>query len=219
MGLCAAAGLVLFIFWTDTMAPILTGPGVPLALVCFALGRLFQDRSILKGQFQLQTLLVLPLLVATVGWLIWLRAIPATVPVLVAAAAAAAASAGYRLMMDRPTRLPRWRDALLLTLGCLYLPFSWLVLINYPWNEYRLLWLKLWPVLPGGMPAVLVTWLAEKRLSNGVAIAVAGLSTLVLVGSCTWFAQRGRWSTLVAALMALALAGFTSLAAHAAFRM
>ena len=38
---------------------------------------------------------------------------------------------------------------ILLVLFCLYAPYAWLVLIDYPWDSYRWQWIKMWPVLPG----------------------------------------------------------------------
>lgn len=41
--------------------------------------------------------------------------------------------------------LPR----LLLVLLAVYLPYAWLLWIDYPWNSYRWSWIKIWPLLPG----------------------------------------------------------------------
>jgi len=38
---------------------------------------------------------------------------------------------------------------ILMVLVCLYAPYVWLVLIDYPWDSYRWLWIKLWLLLPG----------------------------------------------------------------------
>ncbi len=46
----------------------------------------------------------------------------------------------------------RWALPYFVTLACVYLPFSWLVLTGYPWDSYQWGWIKLWPVLPG-LPA------------------------------------------------------------------
>ncbi len=53
---------------------------------------------------------------------------------------------------DRP--LPRITMVLL----SLYAPYSWLLLIDHPWDSYRWHWIRMWPVLPGllvhAIPAV-----------------------------------------------------------------
>ena len=46
-------------------------------------------------------------------------------------------------LIDRPIA------RILLVLVCLYAPYAWLVLIDYPWDSYRWLWIKMWLVLPG----------------------------------------------------------------------
>ena len=48
-----------------------------------------------------------------------------------------------RPLLDRPIA------RVLLVLVCLYAPYAWLVLIDRPWDSYRLLWVKLWLILPG----------------------------------------------------------------------
>src|SRR2546428_10795401 len=47
-----------------------------------------------------------------------------------------------------PRRAPLcWRLAL--TVACIYLPYAWLVMDGYPWRDYRLYWIRMWPILPG----------------------------------------------------------------------
>ena len=46
-------------------------------------------------------------------------------------------------LIDRPIA------RILLVLVCLYAPYAWLVLIDYPWDGYRWHWIKMWLVLPG----------------------------------------------------------------------
>lgn len=48
-----------------------------------------------------------------------------------------------------------WSTAYLVSLASLYLPFAW-VLGDYPWDDYRWHWIKLWPVLPGLVAGMLV---------------------------------------------------------------
>ena len=70
------------------------------------------------------------------------------------------------------------------TLLCLHGPFSWLLVISYPWNSYRLTWLMLWPVLPGlfaGLPF---------HPRSFVEFPVMGLATLAVVGLLTYIGTK-----------------------------
>lgn len=115
--------------------------------------------------------------------------------------------------VQSPRSIGRWLKALSVVALCSYLPFSWVALITYPWGEYRLLWLKMWPILPGFLAALPMPPTMGARLS---AMAAA---TLLLFACNTLLATRGRWQFCFAALLSFALATFSSFCAYAAFRM
>ena len=100
-----------------------------------------------------------------------------------------------------------------IVLSCLYLPFAWLLTMDYPWDSNRLSWFMLWPVLPGILPAM---WLAHPyRL---LAFAVAAIFTALLLIGLILLARRGTVWLVVAAILALAIAIPSSGMAYAVFR-
>jgi len=112
------------------------------------------------------------------------------------------------------TLLPRnrrWAVPYFVTLSCLYLPFSWLVLINYPWDSYRWHWIQRWPTAPG-LPAGLFF-----HSNQFVESFVAGMTTLGLIVLLTWVGARGLKSLIAANGVALILAAMVSLVAYQLF--
>lgn len=209
---CLVGTMILFVFRTEVLAGFVMGPGIPLAFLSFGCGRLFRRQATGRWQFSLRSVLLLPALVAGFSWLVWLRAIPTIMAMGVTVSSIAAADAGYRLIVGSSSaRGANWRDALMLTLGCLYLPFSWLLLIDYPWSTYHWQWLAMWPVLPGALVAFLVH-------AGPMGLAVAGATTLGMIVVVAWIVRQGRWLTIATAFAALALAGFTALIAQSLFR-
>src|ERR1700761_7892938 len=69
----------------------------------------------------------------------------------------------------------RWAASYAVTLACVYLPYAWLVLIDYPWNSYRWTWVKLWPILPGLLAGMFF------HPNDAVEFLVDGVATLALV--------------------------------------
>jgi hypothetical protein len=95
----------------------------------------------------------------------------------------------YASPTDGPRRLPA-RLSWPLFLACLYLPYGWILFIDYPWNGYRLLWLKLWVALPGLIPCGLVRVFSTG--GEAVGIPVMGMSTAVLVAALLFPFRRPR---------------------------
>ncbi len=90
------------------------------------------------------------------------------------------------------------RIVLPVLLVCVYAPYSWLLWIDYPWNEYRLTWLAQWPLLPGLVPGLLI--------SSGVGIMVfAGMFTVAFVVALVLFGTRSRPALVMAALIAIGI--------------
>ena len=102
-----------------------------------------------------------------------------------------------------------------LLLACVYLPYCWLLLIDYPWNSNRLLWLTLWPALPG----LLVGALAHAR--DAVQLALMMGFTAAVVGALLFAFRRPRRRLVVLSIAALvlALSCLNSRIAYALFRM
>lgn len=196
--------------------PLLLGSS--LALAAFVLGRLLRCRRAERGQFTLRTLLLLPLLVAATAAAAIGGQARGGLALAVALAALLTARAGYRLTFATPEEPAcRWPLAVGLTLGCLYLPFAWLLLIQHPWDSTRLGYLAAIPLLPG----VAGVWLETlvTRSTPGMASLPLSLgATLLFFGLVSWLAQRGRWATVLAALLGLAIAGFSSWMVYAVFR-
>lgn len=67
----------------------------------------------------------------------------------------------------------------------LYAPYAWLLTIDYLWSSYRWSWIRMWPVLPGLLPA---SWVTNAEPARWV-LAIA--SVVALVGLMTWLAIRG----------------------------
>lgn len=108
---------------------------------------------------------------------------------------------------------PNWRRSLPTAIAVLYLPFSWLLLIHYPWDSYRLFWLKLWIILPGFLGGI------PFHPNGPVEFTAMGISTLLLIGLLTCIGSLGRGWLLVAGVLGLAFGGFSSLTAYRLFRM
>ncbi len=113
---------------------------------------------------------------------------------------------------DRLSLGRQWPTALLVAVCVLYLPFLWILLIDYPWDGYRFFWLKLWLILPGllaGLPF---------HPNDFREFTAMGVATLLLVGLVTWLGSFKRSWLLVLAVLALALESYTSMLAYHLFR-
>lgn len=91
------------------------------------------------------------------------------------------------LLDQKPARI-------LLVLVCLYAPYSWLVLMNYPWNGYRWHWVKMWPVLPGILVHVNQT---IHLLPDWIGYLIMGVVTGLIVTLITMLAARSRRSAII----------------------
>ena len=105
-----------------------------------------------------------------------------------------------------------WRVSLPATIGVLYLPFSWLLLISYPWDGYRLFWIKLWTILPGFLVGMLL------HPNDRVEFPAMALTTLALAALGTWIGSYGWRRLVVICGLLLALECYTSTVAYAVFR-
>jgi hypothetical protein len=88
-----------------------------------------------------------------------------------------------------------------LALACLYGPYAWLVLMDYPWDSYRWQWVRMWPLLPG-MPVHLLP--GVHRLPDSLGLVAMGLTTtplLLLVVLPAWQGRRWLAPVLVVVLL------------------
>ncbi len=96
---------------------------------------------------------------------------------------------------------------------CLYLPFGWLVVSDYPWNSYHLFWLWLLPVLPGFVPGAMLF-----HPHDAAEFTAMGVFTVMLLAGLSWLSLQGRQAMLVATCVALAVSVPSAAIAYAAFR-
>jgi hypothetical protein len=115
-------------------------------------------------------------------------------------------------MADRAKDAPFGR--ILLVLVCLYAPYAWLILIDYPWNSYRWLWIKMWPVLPG---ILVLTSRAIRLLPDWIGYLVMGAVTCGIVFKITLSAARGWQSAVIVSVLAALLSAANSWIAYRMF--
>lgn len=121
-------------------------------------------------------------------------------------------SSSTTTVIKRDEKRRRVGLSLALVAACLYLPFSWLLLEENNWSEYRLFWLKLWTILPGLIPGAFLFH------PNDVAEFITmGLTTLLLLVGLTWLGSLGWKRLLAAAVIALLISIPSSMAAHSAY--
>lgn len=112
-------------------------------------------------------------------------------------------------MTEREKRRRRVGLSLAAAAACLYLPFCWLLIEENNWSDYRLSWIKLWPILPGIIPGAFLFH------PNDVAEFIAmGVTTLLLLVGLTWLGSLGWKRLLAAAVIALLISIPSSMAAH-----
>ena len=111
----------------------------------------------------------------------------------------------------------RWKTrvrSLAVMLVCLYPPYGWLLVTDYPWGPYRWQWLKSWPVLPGLLPGGVLF----RGSSTAIKYTAMGVFTAVLLVGLTWLGSRSRRLLLIVALIVLALSALNSWGAYHVFR-
>ena len=101
---------------------------------------------------------------------------------------------------------------------CLYAPFSWLLLIDYPWRGgYRIFWLKLWPILPGFLAGFLPGPLLFHR-HLPYEFHTMGVTTLILLAGLTWLGFSGQRRLATVAGLALLTSIPSAIIAYGVFR-
>lgn len=107
---------------------------------------------------------------------------------------------------------PRQRILSLGMVGaCLYLPYSWILLIDYPWTGgYRLHWLMGWPVFPGFIAGTLIHPHRYETLAMMV-------TTMLLLFGLTWLGAIGKRCLIAAIACALLISVPSAALAYALF--
>src|SRR5690606_29121263 len=90
----------------------------------------------------------------------------------------------------------RWMVSVLVMALAIYAPFSWLILIDYPWNDYRWQWVIRWPALPMLMPAALLRRWFSFEIDNVWAIILMTFFSLLAIFGLAWLGAQ-RWRTLI----------------------
>jgi hypothetical protein len=114
-----------------------------------------------------------------------------------------------------PTRrfdrlVPRLSIALL----CLYAPYSWLAFTSHPLNDYSLLWIKIWPILPGLLTHVFP---AVHQRPDWVGYMAMGLVTITIQIVVAILLSRGRRTAIVTLVVVGLLSCLNSLFANSLF--
>lgn len=112
-------------------------------------------------------------------------------------------------MSERDTPRQRVGLSLAVVAACLYLPFSWLLVTENNWSDYRLFWLKLWPILPGLIPGAFLF-----HPHDVAEFTTMGVTTLLLLVGLTWLGSLGWKRLLAAAVIALLISIPSSMVAH-----
>src|SRR3954471_15969888 len=93
-------------------------------------------------------------------------------------------------------------------LVCLYAPYAWLVLMNYPWDSYRWYWIKTWPVLPGILVHANQT---IHLLPDWIGYLIMGAVTCGIVALVTILAARGsRAAAIIVSILVILLSSVNS---------
>ncbi len=100
----------------------------------------------------------------------------------------------------RTVRRRHWWLSLNVMAFAMYAPFGWLLFIDYPWNSYHWLWVRMWPILPGLPATILLRSFLRLRLPDWAEMMCMGVFALSLLGLFTWLGTRGkRWLIFTAA--------------------
>lgn len=109
-------------------------------------------------------------------------------------------------------RRRRFLIAWLLVQTGLYLPFGWLLLGPYPWDQYHLQWLRLWPVLPG-----LIAGVPFHHEADALEFMAMAVGTVLLVAALSGLGRLGRAGLIAALIAALGAGSLTSIAARSLY--
>lgn len=113
----------------------------------------------------------------------------------------------------------RWLCSAFAMFIIVYAPYGWLVMMDYPWSEYRWLWIKSWLALPLFLPAFFLrSWTGLEFDDTGPLIIMSVLA-LTIVLMLARLAMRGRWWFIIIAAIVLLFSIFNSIGMYGMFRM
>jgi hypothetical protein len=127
-----------------------------------------------------------------------------------------------RELLPVTTRRPLpLRVSLAAVLLAVYLPNTWVLWIDYPWNSYRLTWVMMFPSLPGVQCAAWVScWTGLRdHMDHARLLAVSVCITAVLISMGVTMARRSWWWLALLCVAVLALEVYNAYACHGLFRM
>jgi hypothetical protein len=93
---------------------------------------------------------------------------------------------------------PKTKRAVALITPCFLLPYVWMLLIDYPWGDYRWHWTGLWACLPGLLFSRIFT--NSESIWYGIAAAFTAIRFLGTV-SLIRFWPLSRWWTFAVVLL------------------
>lgn len=104
-----------------------------------------------------------------------------------------------------------WASCGIVAVG-LYAPFSWLLLEDQNWSDYRLFWLYRAPILPGFVPGAVLF-----QPNEALMFTTMGITTFGLLVSLTWLAAKGQKRLLAAIVIALLVSAPSAWLAYRAY--
>lgn len=109
-------------------------------------------------------------------------------------------------------RWPRFAASAAVVAFCLYSPFAWLLFVASSW-DYRLFWLKRWPILPGFVPGALF------HPNEAIMFIAMGVTTVFLLVSLSLAGTRGRIGFACSVFVALLTSVPSAWLSYVAFRV
>ena len=125
-------------------------------------------------------------------------------------------------LIERSRRLAsrrRWLLSALVMVFVFYAPFSWLLWADVWTDSQHLLWLALWPILPGLPATILLRFTLPQQLPDWAEFTCMGLFAFAALLFFTWLGARGRWWLIIAAIIALALSSYNGWVGYILFRI
>ena len=107
------------------------------------------------------------------------------------------------------------RITLVAVILAVYLPYVWLLSLDYINNSYHRGWLLIWPNLPG---LILSSWMGFHQSEDWVGLLVAAINSAVILGGSFWIGRRGTWWLVSVLIALLALSICNSCICYAFFR-
>jgi hypothetical protein len=114
-------------------------------------------------------------------------------------------------LLRKAERRARWRKrviAALVMFVVMYAPYSWLLFIDYPWSDYRVSWIIMWPGLPVLLPlhalGRAIGFPDFNEIFGKIVLDVIGLAFWMLLARISSHGRR-RLIVLAGAVLALSL--------------